>query len=578
MATAPQDPIDSSGLAKIDQQLAALEENISRLKASLRHWETWEIDYEGLREEFAKLDDNCTDEEFLASAKDFNAEALDEKEIKSLVQTSGSSRRRKSQLLDRLAKRIDYVVRNANSIRTQLSNAQKKRNALLLAESSEHRDNAILPLTEITEEIDNDDRIVSSSIKTPKSAAPGLAEVLRKAGVEDIEVLDGVVTSGTNQPRAEQQTQDGARMGARTNASKFDGAEASRIDETAIGVQNTSPQTSDSEVGSDGDSKVSSPVLPSSESPEDALLRREMLEYTPDEAGAVVAQLEIDADSADNDSDISIHDLMDEDDLQLDDSEDSDAFDENGRSLKNPITEEYRQEMIALERKLNAKGMQNLGPSPSNFPERVGTAIDEPTPSNAKTLRPGSTEARVKKSSKRVAFAKDLDIAPTSVDQSKAQKSNSQPASPAVSNTVSERGKQTSTPRPPIPGGNDSRISRFKASRSPSTQSSYSPNASAKSSRDDWATPNSTLCDKLQSDIVVERPSHSSKSAHKPPNGDEIDTALHRKEVAGEFYRMRNRMIQRQEGFTEQPDSQEEIAMHDGTGRKVSRFKAARIK
>lgn len=39
------------GFEDVERQHVQLEENIKKLRASLQHWQTWEIEYEGLKEE-----------------------------------------------------------------------------------------------------------------------------------------------------------------------------------------------------------------------------------------------------------------------------------------------------------------------------------------------------------------------------------------------------------------------------------------------------------------------------------------------------------------------------------------------
>ena len=50
-------------LADLDRYRLQLEENIKKLRASLRHWQTWEIEYEGMKEEILELGDvhSCSD-------------------------------------------------------------------------------------------------------------------------------------------------------------------------------------------------------------------------------------------------------------------------------------------------------------------------------------------------------------------------------------------------------------------------------------------------------------------------------------------------------------------------------------
>ena len=42
-------------LADLERYRLQLEENIKKLRASLRHWQTWEIEYEGMKEEILEL-------------------------------------------------------------------------------------------------------------------------------------------------------------------------------------------------------------------------------------------------------------------------------------------------------------------------------------------------------------------------------------------------------------------------------------------------------------------------------------------------------------------------------------------
>lgn len=42
-------------LADLERYRLQLEQNVARLRASLRHWQTWEIEYEGMKEEILEL-------------------------------------------------------------------------------------------------------------------------------------------------------------------------------------------------------------------------------------------------------------------------------------------------------------------------------------------------------------------------------------------------------------------------------------------------------------------------------------------------------------------------------------------
>ena len=50
-------------LADLERYRLQLEDNIKKLRASLHHWQTWEIEYEGMKEEILELGDvhSCSD-------------------------------------------------------------------------------------------------------------------------------------------------------------------------------------------------------------------------------------------------------------------------------------------------------------------------------------------------------------------------------------------------------------------------------------------------------------------------------------------------------------------------------------
>jgi unconventional prefoldin RPB5 interactor 1 len=80
---------------------------------------------------------------------------------------------------------------------------------------------------------------------------------------------------------------------------------------------------------------------------------------------------------------------------------------------------------------------------------------------------------------------------------------------------------------------------------------------------------------------VIERPftALSEDTAETPTEPDEYDRALVQQEVATEYHKMRNRMIQRQGGFMARDDEKAEVPFteEEGGPKKMSRFKAARL-
>ena len=131
------------------------------------------------------------------------------------------------------------------------------------------------------------------------------------------------------------------------------------------------------------------PVVPVSESPEDASLRREMLQYGLSEVGAIVAELSID------EGGVEVEVSEDDDNELLDGSvdeeeeEEEEEEDKYGRSTKRVVDDEYVKEMKALQRKMEGeRGRKNdvqMDLVPSGKPLRpTEKKADRPPPTPSK--------------------------------------------------------------------------------------------------------------------------------------------------------------------------------------------------
>lgn len=559
--------MDGDALANVEHQRQELEKQVSSLRKALRHWQTWEIEYEGLKEEILTLPKQSTGDDLFKAAQDFKAELVDDNEVKSLLGLSTGKPRTQQQVADLISRRVDYVSRNSETILKQLTEAEKKRNALLLAEDPHHQEDAGLPLTEITEELDEEGNVLSSSTNTPAGNAPQLLEVLKKAGVKEVLESDGMVKAVRDAPVQN----EGSAVEEKVNAKAISGPEkggkllgpelrneksgASSEKETA----KVAPLTQGSTDGIPVKNELFEAQVPDDEPEDDAALRREMIDYQSgvEEVGAIVAELELEAN---NQSDFDSYDEdLDED--SFDDTESNESEDEYGRSKKSPFTDKYIRQMLALEEKLGAKSMQNLGPSP-DLPEDVKEELDKSTPVTGEpTIEQEAAivhsvlfddmKAKVKepkkKSKKKVAFAEDLDIASSSNTNASEQPFSAKLAPPQ------EPSKK---------------LSRFKKDRL-AAESGPTPSASA-------TTPLSSSSRPL-SDSVLERPTPMNPRA---PSPSEIDERMHAQEIATEYHQLRSRMIHRQGGFAEEREEQQEkVPLEEGMGgKKLSRFKAARLK
>jgi unconventional prefoldin RPB5 interactor 1 len=589
--------MDSAVLERVEAQRLALEANIDKLRKSLRHWQNLELDYEGLQEEFGLLPENASREQCLQTARDFKAVIVDESDLQTLLKDTAANSGSPKRLANILSKRVDYVSRNADTIRKQIISEEKKLNALLLAEDPDTRDDAGLPLTEITEELDDAGNVVSTKVEVPGTKTSELVNVLAKAGVEGLKTSGGKVQVDHDKDKQSVPGKDTAPP-------------AQMLAQSESGVDESSEDSSDDEQLASRDRPVKVPVP--GENPiavtfrdtlEEAQLRREMLEYGLNEVGAIVAELDLqegvsDVSYDEDDDNLDIDSDFDNDDDDLDASED-----EYGR-VKNPqISDKYKQKMADLEKRLGLTDLKNLGPDPE-LPENVREALDRPPAAEAargaaiaranatsdqqqRDSRKPSAKSAKKKS---VVFASDLDISATapSSTSDKSAKSAAKPIGDAIVERSGDNGSDAPAPPAPAPSA---RPSHFKAAReaanaiatSSPSQSSTDP---GKQRRKPTIKSSKPADRPLIAPQVLER---DTASDARPPDPDDIDDELHRREIAMDYHRIRNRRIHARGGFVRDPadegdDEMDEmlgnnVMVDEETGevKKVSRFKAARL-
>lgn len=385
----------------------------------------------------------------------------------------------------------------------------------------------------------------ASSVSEPGQAAPQLIESLRKAGVKDFpsnaedEAPSVQIPENTQQALLEKKTKAGsagpskdATEVSNSNSSEAKASEAKKPRNARKSVSFTADTKTESLLEHKSKTKIPTlkpvdpviqvdgppendvapqqPVIPANESPEDAALRRQMIQYNMSEVNNIVAEMNLD----DEAGDASYSDADGEDgpdDSSLD--EDEDKF---GRTKRRVLSDDYLAEMRALEKKLNAKAIQNVGP---NTPPEAATLAsghekEEQPPTQSTT--DCTKKAPKSPATKAVRFAEDLDI-------------QSIPPPP------------TNAPPPP-----------------PTTSQAPTPPGS------------------IHANKIIERPYSTTSTA--PTEPDEFDPALLEQEVKTEYHKMRNRMVQRQGGFTAPEDGPEvPLTEAEGGPKKMSRFKAVRL-
>ncbi|RHZ60098.1 prefoldin-like protein [Aspergillus thermomutatus] len=584
-------------LQDLERQRLELEGNILKLQESLYHWRTWEAEYDGLKEEINDLNDNATTSDFLRIGRNFGGSLVNEDEVKVILGEKQGVTRSRQQVIDLILRRIDYVKENVATMEKRLRKAESQLYALETAEQLPSEPTADFPMTEIMEELDENGNVISSSTSTPGNQAPELLEILKQAGVKDIP--EAPKRKDTENAAPPVSAEDDRAGGAEEiQAPGLKDHQAEKQDENAIPPKPLA------------ETQEEQPITDIDEPPEDAELRREMLRYSLDEVGAVVAELELDEDA----DEVSVDEEYDYD-YDYDDNEEEE--DEFGRT-RPVLDEEYHRQMRELEKKLNAKGMWNVGKDTTSLPDDIQKELENPAVVRIeKSHESVDTAVQENKPKKKVAFAEELDIAPAPKPAAPEKKilPPKQPEVPTMSDSIVERTQQAGKTSAASSG--PKKASRFKSARKATTEettgvvpptngirasdprpSHRKPTAPTPDSiplfpakpiqPKPFSQPISDIIEKpspppqpegpegkILADTLIERT--VSEGAAVAPEPDELDEQLHRKEIATEFYRMRNRMIQQNGGFVDNEPEMVPIETEGGPNR-VSKFKAARMR
>ena len=681
-------------LLGLEQQRLALESNLQQLRQDLKHWHTWEAEYEGLKEEILSLKGDLTSSQLESIAQSYNGDLLNEKEILELARLDQESLPRSAQeIIALIERRQKYVHKKIERLQKQFFEAEAKSEELAFAAAREgNGGEAGLPLTEIHEELDDEGNVVSSQLSQPEEANAKVVEPLRKAGLSEeelqqtpepkprIEDLKPAITNASpsiplSAVTSEKRAHSDSAMVSPTSDASHDELERPSIRkksvsftaDTKVAQERPRPESEDGkktvsfaekvavmpaapppdsrsvsfsskveeipplgqispelqakpqkdaeaakeplqsheaagQLGVDEQMSADEVVVPEDESPEDARLRREMLDYHLNEVGNVVAQIDLDEaamemdsnaeDEDDNSSYYTTSEYPDDEDTPyttgLSESEESE--DEFGRSKRRQVTPGYRKQMEDLQQRL----IGNLGPEPKD--EDIEVVDPELEAKDVRKLvirdkrnstSSASSDNSEKKSGgkKRVSFAESLDVAEPGSPPLKAQKLQERENVAPVADTVAERTTAASHSLPE--GMANEKASMFRNSRAapiahPEGDLSTTPGydlemADAAATIDE---PPSGPPGIIIADTLMERtPARKPVSA---PSADDPDPITQRRELAAEYYRRRNDMVRQQGGFRSNADEDEEqgelMEEKDGKVKKVSRFKAARLK
>ncbi|RDL33590.1 uncharacterized protein BP5553_07958 [Venustampulla echinocandica] len=530
MASRPRD-----SFLDLERHRKLLEDNIKQLRDSLRHWQTWEAEYEGFKEEILAADPTSSHAELLCLGREYNGELVSQKEIEDILGVATT--RTVAQVVNLLDRRLDYVERNVRTVQTQLEAAENRLAAATIISTPDVRNEEGLPLTDIVEELDEEGNVISSHTSQPGSAESQLLEALRKSGVGDIP--ERLLPTGSPINSTFNEDTKKSPLDARKPATKA----VQFAPDTKPGPEPQKSQTAKRieeimAISKHQSIKPSEPaIIPTDESAEDATLRQEMLQYGLSEVGAVVAELNLE-----EGSDWSGEDYDEDEASSMDDE------DEFGRSTCRSVSDQLRQEMMEIEERLGRRVVGNVGNESSDYEtttEGIGriaingsgqSSNPEPPVSGQpadNTADKSTPTAVVKKS---VRFSENLDIAPASKPDPAPRPTKTAPIGNIIERVATSVAPAMSQRTSTVPAGPEGM--------------SLAPN-------------------------IIERDVPLNTSAAEP---DQFDPNLLYQEVATGYHRARTRMIQRQGGFLREDESAiVPLTEEEGGPKKMSRFKAARL-
>ncbi|MCJ1471768.1 hypothetical protein MMC13_000408 [Lambiella insularis] len=633
-------------LLDLERRRAQLEKSVAGLQKSLQHWQTWEAEYEGLKEEITGLGKKADVSKLEKVSLSFSGDLLNKKEVQNLFIDGRGRQRDASQIVGLLSRRIDYVQENVKTVDKRLGLATDMLSAVGVVMQPEARTEDGLPLTEIFEELDEDGNVVflkelladlpeASSTSTPGEMSGRVVDALRKAGVKDLPeskkpdtaMAESAivptpapspspieVTEMPNEPalgpkvdifappvvkpqaNTRPRKKKSVSFANDTKEAAVEGFKGNQITPTeymaSTAVMKAATEVMEADVPhrlQHHDKSMTSARVPNNESAEDAALRRHMLLYNMNEVGAIVAEMDIE----DDDSFTAYSgEENNEYGSNTDEDEDEDEF---GRTKQRVLDDEYRRQMLQLEQKLNAKVLKNVGPDFTVPASETKSEDDDSTEAQGASRGSIANPTDSKGGKKGVRFAETLDISEAPASTSSLPDANTTHPAP-LSEAVIERAPATTTNsiRPP-----KKKPSKFKTSHSANTlsphhhspyQTARTPNApSTTPPLPPSTTPNPTPprttptgpSGRTHAETLIERPPPPTTTSPLEP--DEFDPCFTQQQLAVEYHRLRNRMIQRNGGFMQDEDEDEpdEIPISNddeaGGGRRMSRFKAARL-
>ncbi|KAI1751910.1 Prefoldin subunit-domain-containing protein [Xylaria castorea] len=578
----------------LEKHLEQLEKQVDNLVIALDEWRQWKQEYEALRIDVQALSPTATRAVLTQTRQASKGELVNEKE---LIEIFGrNDPRKRDQILSTVSNRLEYVSKNITTLEKQLEAAENKLAVTRVVSFPEATDEDGLHITEISEELDDDDNVISYSLRRPGDSQPQLLEALENVGIKELSSASREPASGETSDTAKHTSDvpsanpaDAQRRLPSNERNPAEGSKPKQVPKkkSVTFTEDTKPAKEQKPLrmtqrleelyrqAKDQENPISDPVVPADESPEDAELREDMIRYNKEtmmyEMAPIVAELQLEEGSADDD------------DWDYDDSEeDDDDEDQWGRSTSGVIDDEYRRQMLELKERLSKQTFGDQKKSDEEeddeFSEGIGRITvrsGNPDSVQDSSKSPAANEDSINSISKdeakkSVRFAPNLDIAEPS--PSVAQPKPAQPYQPEVDtlSDVVERHSSQATQITPTSGRKPSKFRKERANGGSTIPTP--PIAPEKPSDITRYAPSGPEGQTLASEILEHEPS----SMVKEP--DELDANLLHQQVTEEYYKMRNRMIGQQGGFLkENTDPIQPLEEEEGGPKRVSRFKAARL-
>ncbi|KAJ2968822.1 hypothetical protein NUW58_g10134 [Xylaria curta] len=475
----------------------------------------------------------------------------------------------------------------------RLEAAESKLAATRAVSDPEATDEEGLPITEISEELDDDDNVISYSLRRPGDNQPQLLQALERAGIKELpsgshepvsfiasDTQKSAATVPSSHVDTKEQSQSiGENTAEASQARKTQKKKSVTFTEDTKEADEEKPSSTVQRLeelyrqARNQENLISDPVMPADESPEDAALREDMILYNKEtmmyEMAPIVAELKLEEESSDDD------------DWNYDD-DDEDDEDEWGRSTSGVVDDEYRRQMLELKERLSK---QTFGEEKAlnededdEYSEGIGRiTVRHERPASAQS---GSDSPAAKgdvadstsknEAKKSVRFAPNLDIAEPSppaaqLEPPSAQHSEVEPFSDIVERNPLGANKTTAT--------SGRKVSKFRKERiNGDSTTEATPIIPEKPTDHTRYAPSGPEGQTLASTVLEHKPSGEIKEP------DELDANLLHQQVTEEYYKMRNKMIGRQGGFLkENTDAIQPLEEEEGGPKRVSRFKAARL-